>query len=338
MRRDSTRFYVLVATLLMILGGQSFATDVQVEMSELMDSVGSLTIKVIDESSSSPLSQTTESTFHVSSGESYYKKIRLSVDGLVGEVGCSGTVCAYIPAGVTQSTVVACLSSATGTAKEIREMWYNDAYINPQSEDEAALYYARTLASAEKCISAKMSNQYELIATYLALRAFQSYARESTTPLAMSSELKRIGIRYKDLLAKLNFENLSAISREKLTVYDTLFELEVFYTKEWRRIKTLAESNPHLAFQQCVEYGESLYSEPEASGILARIKIANDEPIASALKFAGSAVQNNNGTDSDFGGILDKLERRLKALDIDFVTIQRKKELEQELIDLRSKL
>ena len=170
-------------------------------------------------------------------------------------------------------------------------MWRNKDVLQPKDSTTAALFYARALATAEHRLETNQSStsQYNLIASYLALRAFRILATVSETPLLETERLKRIAIWHLELLERVRLNGLETIQNESAELTSHRPILAIMYRKNWAQL--LLENNRVKQLEGMRRFRQSIESEQDATSLLADINLRREELIASANSVAGRIEQ-----------------------------------------------
>jgi hypothetical protein len=174
-----------------------------------------------------------------------------------------------------------------GDAAEVVGMWGDRSAVSPPDMATAAMYFARALSTAEIRHERypQSKHQNDLIASYLALRAFRIYAAKSEVPLVTPPRLRPIAAWYLQLLTRVDATGLGAIAQEGQTVANELVPMAQFYTSKWREIKQLADRVEALDGLQ--RFRASLEAEADTQAILTTIGLTMEEIVNSTSQVAG---------------------------------------------------
>lgn len=191
----------------------------------------------------------------------------------------------------TSSKAIISASLRNGSATEVQAMWNSRELLQPRDTTTAALYYARALSTAEQRRAANQSstNQYDLIASYLALRAFRMYANISELPLLESERLRLISNWYLELLERVKLDGLDPIKTDGAEIASHRAILVILYQKKWNELRKT--SDPIKQLEGLRRFREAVESEQDATRILADINLSREELIASANSAAGQIEQ-----------------------------------------------
>ena len=178
------------------------------------------------------------------------------------------------------------LSTRTGSAAEVNEMWNDGRMLEPTDSIAASLYFARAIGTALARYKSRPAakHQYDLISAYLALRAFRIYVNLSEIPLRESDEVRHIANWYVQLFQSINRKGLQAIEKDGLNIASERQALAVFYKKKWSEI--LKIEPPEIALDGMQRFRQSIEAEQDTPLLLADLHLTREELVASANTFA----------------------------------------------------
>lgn len=223
--------------------------------------------------------------------EMLYRKVELSLRVPFRESGRVDADLAYYAAWPCEkpASILLPLTAQTGRADEVLEMWRSKAMMKPEDTSAAALYYARALETAELRYKRdpNSKHQYDLIACYLALRAFRKYLDISEAPIEMTPRLRKIAGWYRDLHSRVSLRGLEPIEKEGTAIAAERVALSALYRRKWNEILELSKVRPSKALEGIRRFKTAIEAEPETHKILADINLSHEEVLNSANSIAG---------------------------------------------------
>ncbi|MGU5762668.1 hypothetical protein [Aeromonas hydrophila] len=191
-----------------------------------------------------------------------------------------------------------------GSAKEVLELWNSKDHIKPKDFETALFQYNQALGTAEKRLTAPRRgnyHQYDIISSYLALRAFNNLLNSTDIPIARSSRIEKIADWHIELLAKVNKDGLEPIFNEGASISSGLTALSEMYKKYWQHAKAIKEEHTLQAYQSAhdlfVNFRNTIELEPEKKAILDYLSIKPEEPSSSINELSGLWMRSSNSGD-----------------------------------------
>ncbi|MCE9682660.1 hypothetical protein [Halomonas alkalisoli] len=208
------------------------------------------------------------------------------------------------------------LSARTGSAREVRLMWDNPAFVRPPDLETSLFQYAQSMATAEARYerNPESRHQYDLIASYLALRAFHHVIRLSPIPVARSERLTRISNWHRKLLSDgVTVSGLDSLISEGKQLASNLGAVSSMYTGIWNHIQDLKD--PELQMTNLLRFKSSIISEPTVNDILNEIGLTRDQINSSINYYAGNMLrERGSASEASFQLISEHLEEMRQNL------------------------
>ncbi len=204
-----------------------------------------------------------------------------------------------------ESMVTLIVNSRSGSAEEVRQMWDSKPMIKPSDTKAAAIYYANSMgtALARIDIDPNSKHQYDLISSYLVLRAFKVYSQISRVPLIPSPQLRMIADRLLGQLDTINVEDLEVIVKEGPLLASEVLYYQIFYKKIWDHILSKLDKKEKLILMR--KFYDSITSERDSALILKALRLTSSEILASRNSLLGEYVLDSNRELKTLGELLD---------------------------------
>jgi hypothetical protein len=199
----------------------------------------------------------------------------------------------------SENTYNLVLESRTGKANEVNAMWESKDYINPSDIATASLQYSQALGTALARYKANPNSkhQYDLISTYIALRAFHNLNSLTGYRLVFDEEILKIANWYRKLRSEVSHSSLTAIKNDGVSVANEEHALVGLYREEWNKLTTGGSTDNLTAM---IRFRESILSEPAKKQILAQLKLTEEELILSINNAIGQALRSKTSGPPDF--------------------------------------
>jgi len=274
-------------------------------------------IKVLDGNSNDPI-QLNDAMFSVSKPEKLYRSIKvLAVKN--DEESTSNLMDLVFfpqwPCGETRKIPIH-LTSLELDNSSISEM-FKDEYWNIKDVNVAALnfYKSFALASWRKLKYPKGKSQYNIISSYLALRAFNHLAQISEPSFGMGDEMRGIYLWHIELLSRVNKRGIERIWKESDSLGTGHSIKGILYRKAWRKILSL--ENDAVALESIQRLYRSAQEEAETDAILAAADLNFNMIVEAGNEFARKLSLNSGISDKEIG--LIRSQGRLAGEYIGFV-------------------
>lgn len=266
-----------------------------------------------------------------------YRRIQISATASEPAKQLAGSLAYYAiwPCNSTQKLTLH-LAARSGSAGEVRQMWDDSRMASPPDSETAALYYGLALSTAEKRLERNPdgAHQYDLISTYLALRAFHIYAKLSGSYLAWNEKIQRIATWHIKLLSRVNKNGIEVIDKEGARLASERPSRTLLYRRLWREFTTT--KNPEQALEGLDRFRRSLKEEADSDQILADLRLTHAEIVASTNS-AASKVIRKASTSPDLLKLIDN-NVRLSIKLADLSTIEYRNKLQSDANELSHRI
>lgn len=194
------------------------------------------------------------------------------------------------------ATIVMATAERTGEASEVRQLREEYGSSVPGDLSTAAKYLADALSTAEarRRLFPNSTHQWNIIATYHALRAFYQYSTLAPVPLTYGSRLAKISEWHRSLLPRVKPDGIGYILDESKTVLISRMPRSRMYGAVWEEIKEYKTSRPTHARQLIARFRSSLDMEPDKVGIMKDIGVDTLELQRSESEITARAIQSND--------------------------------------------
>jgi len=197
------------------------------------------------------------------------------------------------PCNIEPQILAVAVSARDGSAASVSELWASEGAKRPENAEDAAVFYARAMAIAEARYGRHGKHQYDLIASYLALRQFLQYVRKSEAPVVMGRRLHRIAAWYDDLKDEVSHDNLSAIDGDTDVPKAELLALFKFYKSIWDRVVRVSSERPVEALEYLRHFRTSLETEERRVELLSVLGLTRSQIEATGLFLAGKIDEDS---------------------------------------------
>ena len=258
----------------------------------LDDSESAINLSYTDvENSSEPIDFIDSgSSLTFSKPRDFYKKVNVQAKVTDGESNSEIAFISHWPC-LVNKPIPLYISDYETTISALRELWSSEIF-NSKDHDTAAqeFFNAYSLAQWRLTSFPDSKRQYDLISTYLALRAFNNLITVLETPIYMTSGMKKIYHRHKELLKVVNPNGLDVIFNEKDKLGTEESILENLYRRAWSNI--LKIEDPGVAFEAGTRFLKSIREESDTDGLLERIHLSENVIITSTSNRAGKLFRS----------------------------------------------
>jgi hypothetical protein len=166
-------------------------------------------------------------------------------------------------------------------------MWESWEAQNPGNADAAARFFAEALENARIRYGRNRdsTHQYDLIASFLALKSFISNLGFSAPVAAATPTLREIAAWHEKLCRRA--AGLEDIKKEAIYRDYEKKALARIYIVEWNEIEKIARADAAMAFQGSLRFKKSVQREKERDYILQELRLSPAELMLSANRYAG---------------------------------------------------
>lgn len=198
------------------------------------------------------------------------------------------------------ATIIMSVADRTGDASEVRRLREEYDSSAPTDLSTAAKYLADALGTAEarRRLYPNSIHQWNIIATYHALRAFYQYSTLAPVPLTYGSRLAQIAEWHRRLLPRVKPDGIDHIFNDSKTVLLNRMPRSRMYSAVWKEIKDSKNSQPAQARQLIGRFRSSIDLEPDKFGIMKDIGISMLELQKSESEITAKALEGNDDVES----------------------------------------
>jgi len=224
------------------------------------------TIRVGEEGRTFLLDSSSASKFTVSKPNLYYKLIEIEVKKGEEDGNVKLVYFPQWPCDIVESVPIY-IGHQTPSNAAIKAMFDDQNWDNKDLRIATSNFNrAYSLAMWRKSKYPNGKSQYNVISSYLALRAFNHIAKLSESSLGMPDSMQELHRWHISLLSRVSASGLEVIWNESSILGTNPSIKGLLYTKAWRKIKS--QTNPQVRLEAMQRMYESIKNESETDEIL----------------------------------------------------------------------